>query len=104
LEIFKKLLLFFFIYQRTGCYRRLGSTDELVTREVNGVFIGKLVLALHERIHVYVDVRCGGGIVPEGQRSVPVKQDCDAVGVCQASGDIGGGSEAADLQPMRMLW
>ena len=75
-----------------------------MTREINGVFIGKLVLALHERIHVYVDVRRGGGIVPEGQRPMPVKQDSDAVGICQAPGDIGGGSEAADLQPMRMLW
>ncbi len=73
------------------------STDELVWRQEDGVLVGVRMLGA-VRVHRDVDVRRGGGEVPERQRAVAVQGVGDPAGVRHDAGDVGCGGEGADLQ------
>ena len=70
--------------------RRARAADELVRREEHRVEPASR--------HVDVDVRRGGGEVPERERAVIVQQLGDSHGVGDDAGDVARGAERADLE------
>ena len=50
-------------------------------------------------VDVYVDVGCGGGVVPECERAVAVEDGRDGEVVVEDSGDVGRRAEATDYFP-----
>ena len=55
----------------------------------------------HLGVDVDVDVRCGGGVVPEGEGAVAVQDGRDGEVVVQDPGHVGGRAEATNDPPVR---
>jgi hypothetical protein len=77
---------------------RPGPTDELVRAQEHRVLAQRARSVRIGRIHADVEVGAGGGVVPEGERAVPVEQLGDGVDVGQDSGDVARRGEGADAQ------
>ena len=79
---------------------RARPADELVGADEDRVLVVELgVRARPVGRQLDLDVRRGRAEVPERERAVPVEEDGDRPGVAQDPGHVGGGREAADLQP-----
>ena len=76
-------------------------TQELVWRDEDGVLVGLWVAS---RIHLDVDVRRGGGEVPQRQGPVSMQHRRDAIRVGHDAGHVGRRGERADAQrPVSVL-
>jgi hypothetical protein len=74
--------------------RRARPADELVRGEEGRVLVRQRAAVV--AAHGDLEVRTGGGVVPEGERAMAVEQLRDRVGVGDHPGDVGGGRERAD--------
>ena len=78
---------------------RAGAADELVRREHDRVLVVELgVRPGPMRLHLDLDVRPGGGEVPERERAVAVEQHGDRAGVGQDAGHVRRRRERPDPQ------
>ena len=57
----------------------------------------------HLGVDVYVDVGCGGGVVPEGERAVAVEDGRDGQVVVQDPRDVGGRAETTHDPPVKVI-
>ena len=76
--------------------RRSWTADELVRAEEDRVLVRERMLR-RARAHLDLDVRRGGGEVPERKCSVPMQQIRDRKGVGENAGDVRRGRERRDL-------
>ena len=49
-----------------------------------------------DRVHIYINIGPGGGVVPEGERLIPVKEDGHRVHVGQYTSDVRCRAETAN--------
>ena len=79
-----------------------GLTDDRVLVVEVGVAVGLAARRRRPtRVHLDLDVRPGGGEVPERQRAVAMEQDRDRAGVGQDPGHVRRRGERPDPEPAR---